>query len=177
MRAVLETLEAMAASSAGRSEVGFGIIRRVVAIVANARSAPRTEWDRNEAPPGAVAQLLQAAGVPIDRYSFETVEMMKDRQEIFGWRREIQLLRARVAGATEAQAEANAALPKLSLHTIDVTFEDVPDPDERDYFMNLPTTFVLPPEAIDRLREIAGRLLRQSPEYQAMVKEFGGRPR
>lgn len=177
MRAVLETLEAMAASAAGRAEVGFGVLRRIVAIVVNSRSAPRTDWDRSETPPGAVAQLLQASGVPIDRYSFETVEMMKDRQEIFGWRRELQIMRLRLAGATEAQAEAGAALPKLSLHTVDVSFEELRDPAERDFFMNLPTSFVLPPEAIDRLREVAGRLLRQSPDYQSMVREFGGSPR
>ena len=44
------------------------------------------------------------------------------------------------------------------------------------YFMNLPTTFVLPAESIDRLREVAGRLLRQSKDYQSMLQEFGGVP-
>lgn len=30
--------------------------------------------------------------------------------------------------------------------------------------------------AIDRLREVAGRLLRQAPEYQQIVREMGGTP-
>ena len=51
-------------------------------IVVNAHSAPKTDWDRKESPPGTFAQLLQASGVPIDRYSFETVELMKDRQRL-----------------------------------------------------------------------------------------------
>ena len=83
VRAVLETFEELAASTAFRGEVGFGVIRRIVLIVVNARSAPKTDWDRSETPPGTVAQLLQASGVPIDRYSFETIETMKDRQEIY----------------------------------------------------------------------------------------------
>ena len=83
MRAVLETFEALAASAEFRGQVGFGVIRRIVLIIVNARSAPRTDWDKSESPPGSVAQLLQASGVPIDRYSFETVELMKDRQEIY----------------------------------------------------------------------------------------------
>ncbi len=41
---------------------------------------------------------------------------------------------------------------------------------------DLPTTFVLPSEAVDRLREIAGRLLRQSSEYESVVRELGGTP-
>jgi hypothetical protein len=40
--------------------------------------------------------------------------------------------------------------------------------------MNLPTSFVLPAEDIDRLREIAGRLLRQSAEYESTVRDLGG---
>ena len=42
--------------------------------------------------------------------------------------------------------------------------------------MNLPTSFVLQPEEVDRLREVAGRLLRESVEYQELVRQFGGTP-
>jgi NTE family protein len=174
MRAVLETLEALGASTGFRGEVGFGVIRRIVIIVVNARSAPRTDWDQRESPPGMAAQLLQSASVPIDRYSFETVELMKDRQELYGWRREILILRARVKGASEAQAEASVPLPKLALYSVDVSFDEIGDAKERDYFMNLPTSFVLPPEAVDRLRDVAGRLLRQSPDFQSLLRDLGG---
>ena len=37
--------------------------------------------------------------------------------------------------------------------------------------MNLPTSFVLPPEDVDQLREVAGQLLRQSADYQSLVRE------
>jgi NTE family protein len=154
--------------------VGFGVVRRIVLIIVNARSAPRTDWDRSETPPGTVAQLLQASGVPIDRYSFETVELIKDRQEIFSWRRELLVARARLAGATEAQAEAR--VPNISFEVLDVSFDAIRDPKERAYFLELPTSFVLSADEVDRLREIAGRLLRQSPEYQSVVRELGGTP-
>jgi len=35
---------------------------------------------------------------------------------------------------------------------------------------------VLPADDVDRLREVAGRLMRQSADYQALVREFGGAP-
>ena len=87
VRPVLETLEELAVSMAFRKEVGSAGIRRIVLIVVNARSAPKTDWDRSETPPGIAAQLLQASSVPIDRYSFETIETMKDRQQVYAWRR------------------------------------------------------------------------------------------
>ena len=176
MRSVLEALEAFGASTAFRGEVGFGAIRRIVLVVVNSRSAPKTDYDRTEDPPGTVAQLVQAAGVPIDRYSFETIEIMKDREEIYGWRREILVLRARLAGKTEAEAEASVPLPKLTLHTMDVSFDAIRDPKERDRLMNMPTTFVLPAEDVDRLREAGGRLLRESADYQELLREWGGAP-
>jgi len=86
VRGVLEALEELAASSAFRQQVGFGGYRRIVLMVVNSHSSPKTDWDRHETPPGLVVQLLQASGVPIDRYSFETVETMKDRAEIEKWR-------------------------------------------------------------------------------------------
>ncbi len=174
MRSVLEALEAIDASRAFRTDIGFTAIRRIVLVVVNARSAPRTDWDRDEDPPGTISQLLQASGVPIDRYSFETVEIMKDREEIYGWRREILILRERLAGKSAAEAEASVALPKLTLHTMDVTFESISNPKERDRFMNLPTSFVLPPDDVDALREVAGRLLRESVEFQELLRELSG---
>ena len=55
--------------------------------------------------------------MPIDRYSFETVETMKDRAEIVKWRRELLVAQARLAGASKADAEAK--VPKVTLEVVD----------------------------------------------------------
>ena len=80
--------------------------------------------------------------MPIDRYSFETVELMKDWVEIASWRHELLVERARLAGATEAQARAS--VPRLALNVLDVSFDAIRDPKERAHFLNLPTSFALP---------------------------------
>jgi NTE family protein len=167
--------EELAVSEQFREDVGLGVIRRIVLIVVNARSAKTHDWDRHESP-SWFATLQQATSVPIARYSFESVESMKDRQAILSVRRELQIARARLAGATEAEAEASVSVPKLSLTTLDVSFDAILDPEERAYFMRLPTSFVLPAEDVDRLREVAGRLMRDSPAFQSVVREFGGLP-
>jgi len=67
---VLEALEELA------REFGLSPAGRIRRLSANrpdgrnSRSSPKTDWDRHETPPGFVVQLLQASGVPIDRYSF-----------------------------------------------------------------------------------------------------------
>jgi NTE family protein len=172
VRAVLETLEELGASAAFRGEVGFGAIHDIIVVIVNSHSSPSTDWDKREAPPGFVIQLLQSSGVPIDHYSFDTVEAMKDLAELVAWKRELAVAEAMLAGMTREQAEAK--FPKATLHVIDVSFEAIGDPKEREYFMNLPTSFVLDAEQVDRLRDIAGRLLRQSEQYRAVLHRFGG---
>ena len=110
VRGVLETLEGLGASAEFRDEVGFGVVRRIVLLIVNSQASPSSDWDRQETPPGIFGQLLQSAGVPIDRYSFETVETVKDRVEIYKWRRELLIARARLAGTSETEA-APATLP------------------------------------------------------------------
>ena len=170
VRGVLEALEEMRMSAEFRGEVGFGKIRKIVLMVVNAHSSPDTKWDLDENPPGFFSQLMQSTGVPIDRYSFETIETMKDRAEIMKHRRELLIAQKQLAGASHA--EAVASVPKLNMEVIDISFDAIKNASEQDYFMDLPTSFVLPAKDIDRLREMAGQLLRQSDKFQTILDSF-----
>jgi len=61
----------------------------------------------------------------------------------------------------------------IEFYAIDINFDAIADPEEKRYFRNLPTSFVLSDEQVDRLREMAGRLLRQSPDYQRLLRDLG----
>ena len=45
---------------------------------------------------------------------------------------------------------------------------------EREHLRAIPTSFVLPPETVDRLRRAAARLVTQSPEYQRLLLDLEG---
>jgi len=89
------------------------------------------------------------------------------------WRRELLVAQARLAGASEAEAEAR--FPKLYLNVLNVSFDAIRDPKERVYFMDLPTSFVLPPEDVDRLRGMAGQLMRESEDFERIVQAVDAR--
>jgi NTE family protein len=114
---------------------------------------------------------MQSSSVPITRYSYESVQLMRDTVERWEMQRQLRIARHRLDGATEA--EANARARRIALYTVDVSFDAIPDAAERDYFLNLPTSFSLPPETIDRLRAVAGRLLRESPDYRRLIGDWG----
>jgi len=169
-RGVLEALEELRMSAEFRGEVGFGKIRKVILMVVNAHSSPDTKWDMEKSPPGFFSQLMQSTGVPIDRYSFETIETMKDKAEVMKMRRDLLVMQKQLSGLSHAEAEKS--VPKVEMTVLDISFDTISDPSERDYFMNLPTSFVLPAEDIDRLREMAGRLLHKEDNYPAILHDF-----
>jgi len=56
-----------------------------------------------------------------------------------------------------------------------VSFAALRDQAERDYLNGLPTSFVLPAEAVDRLRAAAGTIILASPEFQRLLKDTGAK--
>ena len=44
-----------------------------------------------------------------------------------------------------------------------------------DYLNQQPTTFVLPPEAVDRLRKAAGTIISESPEFKRLLRDVGAK--
>jgi len=178
VRAILEAIGEFETNAAFREafhlQTAPGSQRRLVLIVVNARPSPRTNWDKHESPPGIASELMKSSDVPMSRYTADSIDLMKDLVYRWETQRELQILQARLAGESKAQAEAR--VPKIDIFAIDIGFEQLPDPKERSYFLNLPTSFVLKPEEVDRLRAVAGTLLHQSEEYQRLLKDLGAVP-
>src|SRR5262245_16283548 len=170
LRGMLEAFEQLEASPTFQREMRFSELRHIVVIAVNSRSAPATDWDRKPAPPSTVSQLIQASSVPIDHFSFESVELLRDIAARWADRRELAIARRLDAG--QSRTEAEASVPRITFDAIDVSFDAIEDPSERGEFMEMPTTFYLPAESIDRLRELGGRLLRNSRPYQILLERI-----
>ena len=172
MRSVLTVLELMEALKQEGVPTRLDRVRRIVVFVVNSVSSPRTDWDEREKPPGPINLLLKASGVPIDHYSYEALELLKDKQA--RWQ---SLRRLRQSAAFAANRDPVIARelrgPEVDIFAIDVSFAALKDATEFDYLNELPTSFVLPDEAVDRLRAAAGTIISESPEFQRLLKEVG----
>jgi len=174
MRSVLDTVEIMEALHLIGQPTPLDHLRRIVVFVVNSISSPKTQWDKSETPPGTIEILLKAAGVPIDRYSYETTELLRDKQA--RWH-SMRLLRESPAFAANKDPAVVAALrtPDATIYAIDVSFAALNDKAELDYLNELPTSFYLPDEAVDRLRAAAGKAIMASPDFQRLLKDVGAR--
>ena len=119
-------------------------MRRIIVFVVNSVSLPPTNWDESEAAPGTVDVLLKSAGTPIDHFSYEAVELLKDIAARWQTTRQIRDLAGCSAEKDSALCAALRA-PAAEIYAIDVSFAALKDKEELAYLNRQPTTFVLPP--------------------------------
>ena len=174
MRAVLDALEVLEALHEAGLPSPFDNARRIIVFIVNSMSSPPTNWDESETPPGTVDILLKAAGTPIDAFSYEAVELLKDTAAHWQTLRRVRNSTAYAANKDPAVAAA-LRVPDAEIYAIDVSFAALKDKAELDYLNRQPTSFVLPPEAVDRLRAAAGKIIVASPEFRRLLTDVGAK--
>ena len=172
MRAVLDGLEVMEALHELGVPSPLDGARRIIVFIVNSLSSPPTNWDESDNPPGPVDVLLKAAGTPIDAFSYEAVELLRDTAARWQTLRRIRDSSA-FAANTDPAVTAALRVPEAEIYAIDVSFPRLRDKAEREFLDRQPTSFVLTPEAVDRLRAAAGTIIMESPEFQRLLKDIG----
>ncbi len=155
---LVEMLQQLMTSPRSRAAAGVDRARRIAVVIVNARSAPRFDWDKVPYGPGLIGLLAQSISVPINHFSTEGIAALQD--VVTQWQ-----LQARL----DADGKAAEPLPTIEFSVVDVSFDRVADASVREYLQNLPTSFALSDEAVDRVRAAAAQVLRESPAFQRFV--------
>jgi NTE family protein len=167
MRGVLDVLSTYEALHAVGLDTPYDHVRNVFIFVVNSLATPPNDWDMRENPPELLDVLIKATGTPIDRYSYDTVETLKDIQARWAALREVRdAIKPYPALGEKLGAVMRA--PDINIRVIEVSFSVVSKA-ERDYLNTLPTSFVLPEEAVDRLRLAAKNAILASPEIRRLI--------
>jgi NTE family protein len=127
--------------------------RTVVVIAVNALRFPDVDWDRSPAPPDTDTLIDQMWSIPVDRITLDGVEQV--REKLAAWK-----------------SAAPPGGPERRAYLAQVTFANLTDAAERDYFKRVETRLRLPREQVDKLREAGGRLLREAPAFQRLLADL-----
>ncbi|MFO1303225.1 MAG: patatin-like phospholipase family protein [Burkholderiales bacterium] len=174
MRGVLDALQLLEALHGEGQPTPLDNVRKIVVFVVNSLSSPPTSWDQSEAPPGVFEILVKATGVPIDHYSYEAVELLKDISARWNEGRRVRALAGCDKNPDGPICKA-VRVPQAEIYPIDVSFAQLRDEKERAFLNEQPTSFVLTDQAVDRLRAAAGKIVLESPEFQRLMKDLGAR--
>jgi len=140
--------------------------RKVVLIIVNAETEPDSKWDRIEGIPPFGAMSSSYSSIAIERYNEETIGLLKE--SVKSWADEVRTRRCQGGVASTEPGSCG----DIQFYVVEAKFDALKDDAERMYFKRLPTSFKLAPEQVDKLRDVAHRLLVQSEEFQRLLGDL-----
>ncbi|MGV0954221.1 MAG: patatin-like phospholipase family protein [Fluviibacter sp.] len=149
---------------------------KIVVFAVNSETAPKLNWNKREAGPGLIPLMIQSAGVPIDANSSEQLTDLRDIST--SWRQMNEIKRTPQFKKLLKQYPDLAAVkqingtPHTEIYVVNVAFSEINDKEERNYLNNLPTSFALEPEQVDRLKSSARQIVLQSPEFKRLINDL-----
>lgn len=141
---------------------GYSRARRMLFIVVDARTGFDRQYARRPEPLGIKKVMDAVVSVTFNRYSFETMNLMRAR--VKRWETEVRTTRCKTS----------LAIPdcdKFDVDLVELSFDRVRDAEEREYLDRVPTTFTLSSEQIIRVRRAAHLLVEESPELRTFLQE------
>lgn len=163
LRGMLDRMAAHADPLSLARAMRLGRFQKAVLIVVNAETTPDLSLDRREEVPTVFQVFRAIKDIPINRYSFETIELLKASFE--DWAR-------RVREQQSGDRQSDGAETGFDFYLVEVTFDAIRDPVERRFFREIPTSYTLTPETVDRLRALGPRLIGESEDYQRLLRDL-----
>jgi NTE family protein len=170
IRASLEKIIASGDAWTTLKAGGLEEVHKIVFLIVNSETEINPKWNLFDSIPGFSAMLDSYSSIAIARYNVETVALL--RESLRGWEEQIRQGRC-PAGQISTEP---GSCGDIRFYMIEVKFDALPDQEERTYFKRLPTSFALPSEVVDKLREAAGRILRGSRDFKRLLKDLEEQP-
>ena len=155
-------------------EVSLEETDNLVIIVVNSRNEQDISFAKKDYSIPFIDTLGIASSIPLDHYSFETMDVLRDNME--RWEKSINEGRCKESksrAVAEGKSESVTSNDcKAGTHLIEVSFDAIEDEVERKYLKDLPTSFRLEPDDVDRLIKAARQILQESDEFQDLIKSL-----
>ena len=132
--------------------------RRVAIIVVNASTPKKYKWGLLSRIPGLGDIIGSTSDIMVHNYNFETMDLL---------RRNLKLL-------DQESTDLGAGHKPIQTYLVEVGFDALPDIGEQMQYADIPTSLQLPEDTVDRLREVAGRILYESKQFQKLIRDLGG---
>ena len=155
LRALLDMIELVGGARQYQQAMGVSVPRRIAFISVNAAADTPLGIGATARAPSIGDTLNAVTNIQLHRYNVATLEQMQ--QSVEAWAQQL---------STPERA--------VSPYFIRLSFESVPDGPLRRFLNEIPTSFALSDEQVDRLIDTGRTLLRENPDFQRLVRSLGG---
>ncbi|MCP3850663.1 MAG: patatin-like phospholipase family protein [Gammaproteobacteria bacterium] len=154
VRVLYDTVNIIGGVSELNTKMDMKPPRYMVVIIVNAAVSPEKEMDGLPDEPPLGAQVDAVTSAQIDRYSLESIQLMKD--SLTKWTAKL------------SKDSGNEVKPFF----IQIDFKGLQDKQQNMIANKVSTSLALPAEQVDGLRKAARLLLTESPEFQKLIAEL-----
>ena len=155
LRAIYEVIEVSGGARETYRQLGHKPPRHAVVISVNASTDPEPEMDMSNRQPSVGETIGAMSSVQLHRYNDATLELFQNSME--RWSEEL-----------------STPDSPVTPYFVQLGFVDIEQPEARRFFNQIPTSFKLSEEQVDRLIEAGHDLLRNNPDYQRLLVDLGG---
>lgn len=127
---------------------------KVAMIAIDASTTPAYEMDQTIKQPSIGESIGAVTGVQLHRYNTATLELMEVSLRLWSER---------------LSAKGDPITP----YFIEISIEELQQPEALQFFNKIPTSFSLTDEQVDRLIKAGRELLRSHPEFQQLLTDLG----
>ena len=156
LRAMLDMIELLGGARQYQQAMGVSPPQRIAFISVNAAADTPLGIGASARAPSIEDTLNAVTNIQLHRYNVATLEQMQ--QSVENW-------------AKQLSTPERAVAP----YFIRLSFESVPDGPLRRFLNEIPTSFALSDEQVDRLIATGRALLRENPDFQRLVRSLGGK--
>ena len=153
LRAITDVMLTAGGPKAMVSKMQRTVPSRVVFVSVNASTTHSSEMDENPKQPSMIASMNAMTDAQLHRYNAATIDSV--RRSLAGW-------------AVQMSTEEHP----VDSYFIDMSFEDVPQPQLKVFLNKIPTSFSLENEQVDALISSSRSLLSDNPEFQHLLRDL-----
>jgi NTE family protein len=156
VQAVIESVAGQGGIRSALAKSGLSNLGRVAFVVVDAQTRIQRGTIIGDIP-GLGFVVDSSSTIMINRNNFNTMDLL--RRYVRDWNAE----------------DVAAGRKPLDVYIVHLNFDSLPDVKEREYFNNIPTALSLPAEQVDKLRDVAGRLLYSNADFRKLVTDIGSK--
>jgi NTE family protein len=131
-------------------------VRNIIIISVNAHANHHPHLALTRYAPSLSEVISSVTSEQMSRYSQDTIQIVRYQYE-------------------NLACELSTPGKQVNFYFVEVSFNQLQDKDQREYFNSIATNFDLNEDEVDKLVTVAGSLLRESPEFQSLLLELAPR--